>query len=554
MALRVLMMRRQLTDLQTELNSLRETEQGFEARERELETSIQEAKTAEERSAVESAVGSFETDRSNNTSEIERINGEIKDLETKIREAEKTSQATRKTPAGSGEERTEFMPTAENRNRFYGMTIEQRDAFLSRDDIKDFLSRVRGFRGEARAVTGKELGIPTIMFPILRDTSAKYSKLLKYVTVKSLKGKSRQNIAGTIPEGIWTEATGALNDLDIVFSQLEMDGFKVGGFIAIPNSILEDDDDLELTTTIIEALGQAIGLALDKAIVYGTGQKMPVGFITRLATQEQPTWWGENQGTFTDLHSSNILTLNIGSNNGVAFFQPLMQALAVADPRYATENEPVWIMNRKTHLDIKSRALAFNAAAILSNGMENKMPGIGGEIVELEFMPDFEIAGGFLSIERLAERSGMTIGSSDIPLYLQDQTVFKATQRYDGKPARGEAFVLVNYNNTDAKTSTVFGADYVNEDIGMLIVTTAPGTDTGETAVTVAGETDGATLKYKISGAPIAVNSGYTPKSWTEYTKDADIKAQTGSYITVIEVDKKGKAVKVGSGVVTSKE
>ena len=30
-------------------------------------------------------------------------------------------------------------------------------------------------------------------------------------------------------------------------------------------------------------LGQSIGLALDKAIVYGTGVKMPLGIVTRLA-------------------------------------------------------------------------------------------------------------------------------------------------------------------------------------------------------------------------------------------------------------------------------
>ncbi len=41
------------------------------------------------------------------------------------------------------------------------------------------------------------------------------------------------------------------------------------------------------------------------------------------------------------------------------------------------------------------------------------------------------------------ERAGANIRSSDIPLMIQDQTLFVATQRMDGKPAVGEAFVAV---------------------------------------------------------------------------------------------------------------
>ena len=38
-------------------------------------------------------------------------------------------------------------------------------------------------------------------------------------------------------------------------------------------------------------------------------------------------------------------------------------------------------MNRKTHMDILARALAFNASGALVAGMQNTMPVIGGPIV-----------------------------------------------------------------------------------------------------------------------------------------------------------------------------
>ncbi len=38
----------------------------------------------------------------------------------------------------------------------------------------------------------------------------------------------------------------------------------------------------------MDMLGQALGKAIDWAIVYGTGSKMPVGYMTRLAAQSEP--------------------------------------------------------------------------------------------------------------------------------------------------------------------------------------------------------------------------------------------------------------------------
>ena len=71
----------------------------------------------------------------------------------------------------------------------------------------------------------------------------------------TVSGKARTRIIGTIPEAIWTEMVGTLNELDLKFYDDEVDGYKVGGFIPVPNSILEDND-VDLASTIIDALGK----------------------------------------------------------------------------------------------------------------------------------------------------------------------------------------------------------------------------------------------------------------------------------------------------------
>lgn len=557
MALKVLMLRNKLDAKKKSLESLRAAAAELDKREKDLETDVSNAKTDEERSAVDTAVTAFEADRRSSDDALQRCNDEITRLEQELAAAEAEAREARSAePTGSAPaytERTDMYMGNETRDKVLGMTLRERESFVQRDDIKEFCLRVREFGAQKRTVTGAELGVPTVMLGILRDNIDRYSKLIGRITVQPIKGQARQNVAGVVPEAIWTEATAAINELDITFSQVEMDGFKVAGYLAVPNSTLEDDTDLQLVTTIMDMMGQAIGLAVDKAIPYGTGAKMPVGFVTRLAATSKPSWWGENQGDFVDLHSSNILKLDISSLVGAQFFAALITALGIAKPNYSSSGTLTWVMNHKTHIDLMAKCLAFDLNAALVAGMNNTMPVIGGDIIELDFIPDYDIAGGYLDLEKFVERAGAKIGSTDQPLYIQDQTVFKATQRYDGKCLRGEAFVLLNYSNKTPTTTVVFGNDYANTELGTLIVTTAAGTAASTTKVTVAGNTTGATLKYKLAGTPVSLNCGDKLSSkWSNLDTASDLTA-SGGYITVAELDGNGKVVKAGAGIVNPK-
>lgn len=465
MALKVLLLRKKLTEKQSALAELERAAEAFTTREAELEADIEAAQTDEERTVVEEAVEAFEAERSQNQTDQETLRSEIADMEREIREAEDTARDARKTGAGAAERKDVVtMENMQNRTAFFGMTVQQRDAFVARQDVKDFLSRVRELKGQNRAVNGAELGIPTVMLDVLRENMNKYSKLLHRVRFKPVKGKARQNVAGTVPEAVWTEAVANLNELELNFHQVEVDGFKVGGYCAVPNSTLEDDDDLGLAQEIMEMMGQAIGRAADKAIIYGSGSKMPVGYMTRLAAATQPAWWGTNQGAFKNLSTSHILKFAGSALTGEAFFQKLITHLAVADPSYSASGEATWVMNRKTHMDVLARCMSFNAAGALVAGMNNTMPVIGGLIVENEDVPDYEISGGYMDCYTMAERHGATVKSSDIPMMIQDQTVFVATQRMDGKPAVGEAFAAVNYNDAAVTTSAQFAEDTANDE------------------------------------------------------------------------------------------
>lgn len=464
---------RTLDQLKEKRDAINARKDEMKKREEELEAAVQEIteETADEaKTAVEEAVAEFEeaaaaveADAAENDKAIEDLEEAIGVLQDELDEiAAKVEDAAETVDEKKDEESAErSQKTMNTRDKFFGMTAEQKTAFFAREDVKKCLAEVRSAMAQKRAIAGGALTIPTVMLDLIREVTAKSSRLLPYVRLRNITGKGRQNILGDIPEAVWTEMCANINEITLTFNQVEVDGYKIGAYVAVCNALLEDSD-VALAGEIVDAFGAAFGKALDKAILFGTGTKMPIGIATRLAASSQPAWWGTNDPDFTDLHTSNIQKLNINGNSGAAFFIALVEKLAIAKPKYSADGL-FWAMNRKTHLDIMAKALAFDASAALVSNTEF-MPVVGGTVVEFEDdqLADYEIIGGFGGNYLLAERAGMEVASSDLPLFLQDQTVFKATARYDGRPLCGEAFVIVNYANTDPTTTATFADDEAN--------------------------------------------------------------------------------------------
>lgn len=475
--LKIIKLRNQLKQKQNALTVLRELKTKFELRKAELEAASNDAQTDEDIEEINAQIAELETELNGRdleqeeqtlVDEIADIDAQIADMAAANSAALGNPQPADATPAAvdpnTNTERNnqEVFTTMNTRTIFGRISSERRAALLATEESKNFLERVRSFKGQQRAVSGGELFIPDNYLGLIREYITEYSRLAKHVFLKPLKGKARQGVQGIIPEAVWVEAVGKLNELDISFGMIEVDGYKVGAYAVIPNSTLEDSDE-NLAADILEAFAIAIGKALDKAIVYGTGNKMPLGFVTRLAQTVKPSDWSEKAPAWTNLRTSNILTLDLASKDGADFFRGLSAAFGVPANKYAANNEMFWVMNRKTHIDIKAKALAFNSAAALVSATNGEMPFIGGTIVELEDMADFDIGGGFGALYTLVERAGTSLGSSDQVLFIEDQTAFKGTARYDGKPSIGEGFVLFNYANIAPKTTATFAVDKANE-------------------------------------------------------------------------------------------
>lgn len=453
--LKALMLRKKIDGAKKELEALRAKSAEFETREKELETAIGEAETEEETKTVEEAVEAFDKEKADHKEAVEALETKIADLEKDLAEEEARQDTTPK------EKREKEVKPMHTRSKiFEKMNMEQRNAIFERQDVKDFLSRAREAIKNKRAITNAGLLIPDVFLGLLRENIENYSKLYKHVFVRPVNGTAREAIMGTIPEAVWTEMCATLNELDLVFNEVEVDGYKVGGYFAPCNANLEDSD-IDLAAELLTALAQAIGLALDKAILYGTGTKMPLGVVTRLAQTQAPAGYPSTARAWADLHTSNIVSISAANTDGIKLFKNIILASGAAKGKYA-RGEKVWCMNETTRTKLLAEGLSINAAGAIVSGMNGTMPVVGGVAEVLSFIPDNVIIGGYFELYLLAERADVRLAQSEHVRFIQDQTVFKGTARYDGLPVIAEAFVAIGISGTTPTAAMTFASDTAN--------------------------------------------------------------------------------------------
>lgn len=466
--LKVLLMRKKLDNLRSQLSKLRERDEEFTTREAELTASIDEVETEEQRAEVEEMIGQFETERSEHQSAEGELEEQIRELESELAEAEAAQDApaaNAETPTAGEAERNNGRIITMRNNLFNRMSIQERDAFFAREDVRGYLSEVRSAIREKRALTNVGLTIPQVMLPLLKEAVEESSKLLKYVNLQVIGGEARMPVMGTIPEAFWTECCANLNEMDLAFSDAELDCFKVGGYYAVCNASLEDSD-VDLAGLLLQAIGKGIGIALDKAILFGRNTngngKMPLGIATRLVQESEPANYPATARAWVDLHTSNVKTIASGTT-GAALISAIITNASAAKNKY-TGSEMVWVMNKATYTKIMAATVSVNAQGQIVAGVANRMPVVGGDIVQFEGVPDNMIVAGYFDLYLLGERAGAKFATSEHVRFLSDQTVFKGTARYDGMPVIAEGFVFIGIESTTpVVTGVTFAQDIAND-------------------------------------------------------------------------------------------
>lgn len=442
--LRALMLRKKINDAKKDIEALRAKESDFETRAADLQKrtdeaaqAIDEANTDEEKQVVEDTVTAIEndqaaldTEKAENDQKIADLEGEVSEMEAELAQVE-DEQRAKPVPAAEPQVITPsgVTITERNSNKMFktrsirNMSIEQRAALVAREDVQKTLAEVRTLIKEKRSVTGQNLTIGETILGLVRENIIDYSKLFGRVNTFTTNKDGRVIVQGLVSEAIWTECCAALNELDLEFGQVELDCYKVAGYLVLCNAAIEDSD-IDLLDAVVVGLSQSIGKALDKAIVYGTGVKMPTGVVTAIAET-----------------ASQKVTIS-SSDHDKKFFQDIIGAAAKADSKYS-RGEKLWIMNDATYATVMQEAVAVDGSGAYVSVVNGRMPAIGGEIIVINDIPNNNIVMGYFDLYALLEKKGITIDTSEHVKFLEDQTVVRGRGRYDGKPVVNKAFVAI---------------------------------------------------------------------------------------------------------------
>ena len=196
--LRQLKLRTKLKELNQRKKELAEKRDKFSTRKKELEVALEEAKTEEDIKLVTKEVEDLEKELADEDleKELTEIDEEVSGIEEEIAEIDEKSNREKKQPQ---KKERGVVKDMEKRTRFFGMTVEERDAFFDSEEIKGSITRAKDIAISKRSVSGAELGIPEVVIDLLRDNMNKYSKLITKIKLKPIKGKARANVMGTVP-------------------------------------------------------------------------------------------------------------------------------------------------------------------------------------------------------------------------------------------------------------------------------------------------------------------------------------------------------------------
>lgn len=513
--LKAILLRSRIDKAKKALEALRALDADFEKREADIEAAINEAaevegEGAEEaQKAVEAEVEKFDADKKAHEEEKANLENEIAGMEKELADEEAAQDTTpadapAEPIADSTPEERKVERNMITRNKFFQNADV--DAIFTRDDVKAYMQEVRSCIKNKRELTNVGLTIPEVFIGLIKENVMNYSKLYRHVNVQSISGNGRELVQGTVSEAIWTECCANLNEMSLAFNDVEVDCFKVGGYYKVCNAVLEDND-IDLATKLLEALSQAIGLAVDKAILYGRNsnatQKMPLGIVSRLAQTSEPANYPATARPWVDLHTSNIKSLSAGLT-GVSLFKAIILASGNAKSSYS-RGVKTWVMNETTYTKLMAEAVSVNGNGQIVAGLGGVMPVVGGDIEVLNFVPDNTIIGGYFDLYLLGERAGAKFAQSEHVFFLGDATAFKGTARYDGQPVIAEAFVAIGLEATTPDATMTFAPDEANTVQAIILSNTAVTVDENDTVTVKAMTTpvDGA-IAWTTSDATVA--------------------------------------------------
>ena len=409
------MIQKKIEQRKTALEEFLSKEKEYQTRAEELQQAIEEAETDEEVKVVEEEVNKLEDEKQKLEEKKSKLEAEIAELEGEL------EQLKGKVPSNQKRTNLKVEGECEPMSRLYVRELLKTGEYYKRSEVVEFYDKFKNLR----AVAGGELTIPEVVVARIMDIMGDYTTLYPLVDKITVRGTARILVDTDDEPATWMEQQGAIPSGDVgTIAAVDFDGFKVGKITFVDN-YLTQDSIINLDAYVTRKIARAIAKALDKAIVKGEGP-----------ANKQPT------GIIPSLPAENKVTVQADAN----LVKNLAKQIGLIDTGEDSVGEIVAVMNRKTYYN---RLVEFSIQVDSAGNVVGKLPNLrqpdflGLRVVFNNFLDEDTVLFGDFQQYTLVEREAISIDTSVHVKFAEDQTAFRGKGRFDGKPVKPEAFVLV---------------------------------------------------------------------------------------------------------------
>ena len=398
-------------------------------------------------------------------------------------------------------------------------------------------------------ITNLNIALPfTVIDNVMEDLRKKHPLLdiidFQNMTAvrKMIYNKQGKQLAhwGKITSAIVKELEGSIGSVDVGLN-------KLTAFMPVAKDMLEVGPKW-VDAYVRAVLSEAISYGLEEGIINGTGIDMPIGMIKDVSE-------GVSVNGVTGYPNKELISLNSFNDVEIgSLFAKLATNPITGEARDIDFNKIVLIVNP---LDYYTKV----APAIVKKQKESALYGISNpfEIKNVITSSQMERDRAVLGI---ASKYAMGLGSgsnkggkieySDEYKFLEDERYYIIKLIGNGRSYDNNAFLYLDISRLRPEPIKV---DNTIETLKAITITSAAGTETGNTTITTTNELEpGNSYVYKVGVNVVAPVINQVLTNWTAWDGASDITAETGKNILVAEINGAGQVKGLGKTVVTSRE
>lgn len=313
---------------------------------------------------------------------------------------------------------------------------------LTKEEL-DYYNEVIGGEGFA----GTEQLLPPTVFDRVFEDLRQNHPLLSEIDFKNTTGVTEWiTREGDVEAAWWGKLTDAITKkLEAAFKKARTELFKLSAYVPVAKAML-DLGPQWLDRFVREILFESLGIALELAIVAGTGVEQPIGMTKDLSAPVDPeTGYADKDATpLPDLSPATL---------GKEVMAPLTKGGKRAVP------QALLIVNP---LDYWEKI--FPATTFMTTGgmfVSGVLP-IPAKVVQSVAVTKGKMVAGLAKDYFMGVGSTQKIEFSDHYKFLEDERTYIAKQYANGKPVDNDSFLVFDITNLDitpAKSVYVTNAD-----------------------------------------------------------------------------------------------